>query len=53
MYQTKINNLVEFKQKIQTAVATIDVTMLKHSWIEVEYYFNTVHTMKGYHVEIY
>ncbi|GFY09958.1 transposable element Tcb1 transposase [Trichonephila clavipes] len=51
-YGTQVNSLEELKQNIQTAVATVDVSMLKRSWMELEYRLDIVRATKGSHVEI-
>ncbi|GFT48478.1 hypothetical protein NPIL_522251 [Nephila pilipes] len=45
--------LAELKQKIQTAVATVDISMLKRSWIKFGYRLDIDHARKGSHVELY
>ncbi|GFS86222.1 uncharacterized protein TNCV_661001 [Trichonephila clavipes] len=52
VYGTQVNSLEELKQNIQTAVATVDVSMLKRSWMELEYRLDIVRATKGSHVEI-
>ncbi|GFU29128.1 DUF4817 domain-containing protein [Trichonephila clavipes] len=52
VYGTQVNSLEELKQNIQTAVATVDVSMLKRSRMELEYRLDIVRATKGSHVEI-
>ncbi|GFX79442.1 hypothetical protein TNCV_1715921 [Trichonephila clavipes] len=52
VYGTQVNSLEELKQNIQTAVATVDVSMLKRSWMELEYRLDIARATKGSHVEI-
>ncbi|GFV84692.1 DUF4817 domain-containing protein [Trichonephila clavipes] len=52
VYGTQVNSLEELKQNIQTAVATVDVSMLKRLWMELEYCLDIVRATKGSHVEI-
>ncbi|GFW98498.1 DUF4817 domain-containing protein [Trichonephila clavipes] len=52
VYGTQVNSLEELKQNIQTAVATVDVSMLKRSWMKLEYRLDIIRATKGSHVEI-
>ncbi|GFW85483.1 uncharacterized protein TNCV_145281 [Trichonephila clavipes] len=52
VYGTQVNSLEELKQNIQTAVTTVDVSILKRSWMGLEYRLDIVHATKGSHVEI-
>ncbi|GFS63633.1 uncharacterized protein TNCV_1961891 [Trichonephila clavipes] len=52
VYGIQVNSLEELKQNIQTAVSTVDVSMLKLSWMELEYRLDIVRATKGSHVEI-
>ncbi|GFY23818.1 uncharacterized protein TNCV_3536121 [Trichonephila clavipes] len=52
LYGTQVNSLEELKQNIQTAVATVDVSMLKQSWMELEYRLDIVRATKESRVEI-
>ncbi|GFW63652.1 uncharacterized protein TNCV_4329401 [Trichonephila clavipes] len=52
VYGTQVNSVEELTQNIQTAVATVDVSMLKRSWMELEYRLDIFRATKGSHVEI-
>ena len=43
----QVNSLEELKQNIQKAVATVNVSMLKWSWMELEYRLDIVRATKG------
>lgn len=44
---------MELQEKFQTAVATVDVSMLKRSWIKLEYRLDIARATKVHHVKIY
>ncbi|GFW14149.1 DUF4817 domain-containing protein [Trichonephila clavipes] len=52
VYGTQVNSLEELKQNIETAVATVDISMLKRSWMEFEYRLDIARATKVSHVEI-
>ncbi|GBN39591.1 hypothetical protein AVEN_138663-1 [Araneus ventricosus] len=53
VYRTKVQNVVELKQRIQAAIETDDKGMLQRSWMELEYRLYIIRAKKGSHVKFY
>lgn len=47
------NRFMELKQKNQTSVATVDISMPKCPWIELEYHPDILHAVRGSYVQVY
>ena len=53
VYHTKVKDKNDLKERINTAVETIDEEMLKRTWTEIEYHLDVLHATNGAHIEIY
>jgi hypothetical protein len=51
LYQTQVANINNFKNRIQATVAMVDVEMLQHTWMELEYCLDIVCVTNGAHAE--
>jgi hypothetical protein len=51
VYHTVVANINDLKNRIQAAIATVDVDLLQHTWMEFEYLFDTVCVTDGAHVD--
>ena len=53
MYQTKIRDINDLKQRITDAIATIDEAMLQRTWQEIYYSLEVLRATNGAHREVY
>ena len=53
VYQTKVRNITDLKQRISNAIVTIDEAMLQRTWQEIEYGFDVLRVTDGAHIEMY
>ena len=53
VYQTKVRDMTDLKQRISNAIATIDEAMLQRTWQEIEYRLDVLRATNGAHIEIY
>lgn len=51
VHQTPVVNTKDFKNRYVAAVASVDVDMLQHTWLQLEYCFNIVCVTDGNHLE--
>ena len=52
-YRTKVRDITDLKQRISNAIDTINETMLKRTWQEIEYRLNVLHVTSGAHIEMH
>ena len=53
VYQTKVRDIADLKQRIRNAIATIDEPMLQWTWQEINYHLDVLHATNGAHIEVY
>ena len=53
MYQTKVWDITDLKQRISNAIATIDEDMLQQTWQEIKYSLDVLCLTNGAHIELY
>ena len=53
VYQTKVRDITDLKQRISNAIATDGEAMLQRTWQEIEYRLNVLRVTKGAHIEMY
>ena len=53
VYQTKVRDMTDLKQRISNAIATIDEAMLQRTWQEIEYRLDVLRATNGAHIEMY
>ena len=53
VYQTKVQDMTDLKQKISNSIATIDEAMLQRTWQEIEYRLDVIRATNGGHIEVY
>ena len=53
VYQTKVRDMTNLKQRISNAIATIDEAMLQQTWQEIEYHLDVLRATNGAHIEVY
>ena len=53
MYQTKVQDMTDLKQKISNSIAIIDEAMLQRTWQEIEYRLDVIRATNGGHIEVY
>jgi len=53
VYQTKVRDIADLKQRIRNAIATIDGPMLQRTWQEIEYRLDVLRATNGAHIEVY
>ena len=53
VYQTKVQDITNLKQRISNAIATIDKAMLQQTWQEIKYRLDVLCVTKGAHIEMY
>jgi hypothetical protein len=46
-----VADINDLKDRIKAAIATVDVDMLKQTWMKLEYRLDIVHVTNGAHVE--
>jgi hypothetical protein len=51
VYQTPVADINDLKDGIKAAIATVDVDMLQHTWMELEYCLDIVHVTNSAHAE--
>ena len=53
VYQTKVRDITDLKQRISNDIATIDEDMLQRTWKEIEYRLDVLRLTNDAHVEMY
>ena len=53
MYQTKVRDITDLKQRISDAIATIDEDMLQQMRQEIKYDLDVLRLTNGAHIEMY
>ena len=53
VYQTKVQDMTDLKQKISNSITTIDEAMLQRTWQEIEYRLDVIRATNGGHIEVY
>ncbi|XP_029653233.1 uncharacterized protein LOC115226371 [Octopus sinensis] len=53
MYQTKIWDIADLKQRIRNAITTVDEAILQRTWQEIEYCLDVLQATNGAHIEVY
>jgi len=51
VYRNLLADIEDLKNKIEAAIATVDVYMLQCAWMELEYGLEIVYMTNGTHVE--
>ena len=53
VYRTKVRDMIDLKQRISHAIATIDEATLQQTWQEIVYRLDVLRGTNGAHIEVY